>query len=247
MLIKLLQTEWFKLRKTNIIVIILSAPLLGFLMGLTMDTFDRFGDMEVNKWIITVLMINLPYALLLLPLISGVVASLVCRYEHQADGWKQLLTLPVSRGNVFFTKYVVVIMIVLVIQMFYLVAIFCIGMINGITDSFPLTMMLKSILGGWIAAFPLVALQLWMSILWKSFAAPLAINVIFTLPGILAVNSETYGPYYPWAQPFLLMYSLEEGMDSFFFVPMDQILTVVGGSFLLFFIGGFIYFNKKTI
>src|SRR5690625_1994906 len=124
MLIKLLQTEWFKLRKTNIIVIILSAPLLVFLMGLTMDTFDRFGDMEVNKWIITVLMINLPYALLLLPLISGVVASLVCRYEHQADGWKQLLTLPVSRGNVFFTKYVVVIMIVLVIQMFYLVAIF---------------------------------------------------------------------------------------------------------------------------
>lgn len=40
---------------------------------------------------------NLTYALLFLPLITGVLASAICRYEHQAGGWKQLVSLPVTR------------------------------------------------------------------------------------------------------------------------------------------------------
>src|SRR5690606_34498484 len=103
----------------------------------------------------------------------------------------------------------------------------------------------KSIFGGWIAAFPLVALQLWMSIVFKSFAAPLAVNVIFTLPSILAANSERFGPYYPWAQPFQMMYI--GNSNDVFFVPLDQLFIVVGGSFLLFFFGGLFYFQRKMI
>jgi lantibiotic transport system permease protein len=92
----------------------------------------------------------------------------------------------------------------------------------------------------------LVALQLWMSMIWKNFAVPFAINVIFTLPTILAVNSERFGPYYPWAQPFSMMY-IDGGSESVFFVPWNQVLTVVGGSFILFFFAGFWYFQRKAI
>lgn len=201
---------------------------------------------EINPWYLLVLTMNLTYSLLFLPLITGNLATAVCRYEHQAGGWKQLLALPVTRGRVFAAKYLLVILLVLAMQLLYLCAIFGVGKIIGFTDPFPMDVVWKSIIGGWVATFPLVALQLWMSILFKSFAAPLAVNVIFTLPTILAVNSERFGPYYPWAQPFLMMY-IGGNSDDVFFVPWEQIITVVGGSFVLFFVGGYLYFQRKMV
>lgn len=238
----LLQSEWYKLRKSKILSLVFVGPFIGLFLGLNVN----FGsDPEVNEWYVSLLYMNVTYALLFLPLITGVFASTICRYEHQAGGWKQLLSLPVSRVNVFVVKFILLMLIVFMIQLLYLGAIYVVGMLKGYTDPFPMTIVWKSIFGGWIAAFPLVALQLWMSIVFKSFAAPLAVNVIFTLPSILAANSERFGPYYPWAQPFQMMYI--GNPNDVFFVPLDQLFIVVGGSFLLFFFGGLFYFQRKMI
>lgn len=239
----ILQSEWYKLRKSKIIFLIIAGPLLGLFLGLVIH-YEI--PIEMNEWYLTLFAMNLTYSLLFLPLISGVFATTICRYEHQAGGWKQLLALPVTRGKVFFAKYLLVVLLVLVIQLLYLCTIYGVGVIKGFTDPFPMDVVWKCIIGGWVATWPLIALQLWMSILFKSFAAPLAVNVIFTLPSILAVNSERFGPYYPWAQPFLMMY-IGGSSDDVFFVPWEQLLTVVGGSFALFFLGGYLYFQRKMV
>lgn len=240
----LLRAEWFKLRKSNIIFILFVGPLVGLLLGLTANT-EMFPE-DSNSWINTLMVMNLTYALLFLPLITGVIASVICRYEHQAGGWKQLLALPVTRGKVFIAKYLVLIFVILVIQLLYLLSVITVGIIGGFTDPFPMEIVWKSALGGWVATLPLAALQLWMSLLFKSFAAPFAVNVIFTLPAILAINSEKFGPYYPWAQPFSMMH-IGGNQDDIFFVPWEQLLTVVGGGFLVFFIGGYFYFQRKAV
>lgn len=241
-MVSILHSEWYKLRKSKVIFIIFAGPLIGFFLGFVSDLGPSAG---INEWHLLLLSMNFTYALLFLPLISGVLASVICRYEHQAGGWKQLLALPVTRGKVYAAKYILLMLLVLAIQLLYLAAIYGVGMIKGYTDPFPIEIVWKSIFGGWIATFPLVALQLWMSTAFKSFAAPFAVNVVFTLPSILAVNSERYGPYYPWAQPFEMMHF--GSPNDIFFVPWEQLLTVVGGSFVLFFFGGFIYFQKKLI
>ncbi|MBU8880174.1 ABC transporter permease [Bacillus sp. FJAT-29790] len=243
-MLSILQSEWFKLRKSKIMSIIFAGPIIGLFIGLT-PNFPNI-DVEVNEWYLSLLSMNLIYALLFLPLITGVLASVICRYEHQAGGWKQLLASPVTRGRVFIAKYVILMILVLVVQLLYLGAVYVVAMMKGFIDPFPIEIVRKSIFGGWVATFPLVALQLWMSILFKSFAAPFAVNVIFTLPSILAVNSERFGPYYPWAQPFSMMY-IGGNTDDVFFVPWDQLLSVVGGSFILFFLGGYLYFQRKTV
>lgn len=243
-MLSILQSEWYKLWKSKTIPIILAGPLAGFLIGMTAS--KNPGGIEVNEWHITLLYMNLTYALLFLPLITGVLAGLVCRYEHQAGGWKQLLALPVTRGKVFIAKYLLIMLLVLVMQLLYLGAVFSIGMLQDFSDPFPIEIVWKSALGGWVATFPLVALQLWMSVMWKSFAAPFAVNVVFTLPAILAVNSKRFGPYYPWGQPFSMMY-VGGNTDDVFFVPWDQLLTVVGGSFILFFLCGYVYFQRKAV
>ncbi len=242
----ILSAEWFKLRKSKMVPIILAGPIIGLFIGLTSNLESNTQGLDVNHWYISLLSMNLTYALLFLPLIAGVFASLICRYEHQSGGWKQLLALPVTRGRVFAAKYILIVILVMAMQLLYLCSIFAVGMMKGYTDPFPMEIVWKCIFGGWVATLPLVALQLWMSIMFKSFAAPFAINVIFTLPSILAINSKTIGPYYPWAQPFSMMY-VGGNTDDVFFVPWDQLLTVVGGGFLLFFLGGYLYFQRKAV
>lgn len=151
-----------------------------------------------------------------------------------------------TRGKVFAAKYILLLLLVLVIQLLFFASLYVVGIRQGFTDPFPMQIVWKSLVGGWVATLPLVALQLWMAIMFKSFAAPFAVNVILTLPTILVVNSERLGSFYPWAQPFLMMYIGGDTSDTFF-VPWDQLLTVVGGSFLLFFIGGYIYFQRKAV
>ena len=242
-MLSILQSEWYKLRKSRIISIIFVGPLVALMIGLS---FNLDIKVEVNEWYLSLLSINLTYALLFLPLITGVLASVICRYEHQAGGWKQLLALPVTRGKVFMAKYVLLMLLVLVIQLLYLAAVYGVGVMKGFTDPFPIDIVWKSMLGGWVATFPLVALQLWMSVLFKSFAAPFAVNVVLTLPSILVINSECFGPYYPWVQPFSMMY-IGGNTDDIFFVPWDQLVIVVGGSFVIFLVGALWYFYRKPI
>lgn len=67
---------------------------------------------------------DLSYALLFLPLLTGVLASVIRRYEHHAGGCKQQLALPVTRRKVFIAKYVLLIILVLVIQLLYLSSVY---------------------------------------------------------------------------------------------------------------------------
>jgi len=240
-----LASEWYKFRKSGSLWALLAAPLMGFGGGL-ISGLDMLEGININQWYTPLFGANLVYGLLFLPLITGVWAGLVCRYEHQAGGWKQLLAAPVTRGQVFVAKYAVIMLLVLVMQLLYLAALYAAGRVQEITDPFPLDIVWKSIFGGWVAVFPLAALQLWMSMMWKSFAAPFVVNVIFTLPSILVVNSERFGPYYPWSQPFSMMY-IGGSTDDVFFIPWEQLLTVVGGSFVLFFLAGYIYFQRKSV
>jgi hypothetical protein len=104
-----------------------------------------------------------------------------------------------------------------------------------------------SVLGGWIACLPLAALQMAVSSAWSSFAAPMALNVVFTFPNILVANSADYGPYYPWVQPLLAMVPRTKESFGAFNVPAETLFLVILGSFVLFLAGGLIYFQRKAV
>lgn len=68
----------------------------------------------------------------------------------------------------------------------------------------------------------------------------------FTLPSILAINSERFGPLYPWAQPFFMMY-MQDDVSGLFFVPLSHFLLVTVGSFVIFLALGTWSFTRKAI
>lgn len=79
-MLSILQSEWFKFRHSKILFMILTVPLVGIFLGLT----NGLSDDRVNEWYLPLLTMNFTYGLLFLPLLTGVLASVICRYEHQA-------------------------------------------------------------------------------------------------------------------------------------------------------------------
>lgn len=235
-----LRSEFLKIRKTKITQLIVVSPIIC-----TIIAFSGGFAVSENEWLNSYYAMVFTHGTLFLPMITGIFACYVCRYEHLDGGWKQMLTLPIPRYQLYTVKFSMIMLLIGVMQLLFLPGLFLAGTVKGMSGSFPFELVLTSLLGGWIATFPLVALQLWVSTAWKSFAAPMAINVIFTFPSILAVNSERFGPYYPWSQPFLGMIPMQ-GPDSMFFFSIQTLVFVILGCFLVFFLGGLRMFLRRV-
>lgn len=241
---RLFRSEFLKLRKSAIWLLIFVSPLLSLLLGLGVSEMPELGQYQWNQ---TLAMMTVSHAILFLPLLTGIFSSFVCRYEHVGGGWKQLLSLPVSRKNVYIVKFLIVSLLIALTQLLFVMGLFFIGWLKGFPAEIPWDVIMTSVVGGWLACFPLLALQMFVSVAWSSFAAPLAVNVIFTIPNMLIVNSEKFGPYYPWAQPFLLMMPNSGENFGALNVPAETLLLVVFGSFMLFIVIGLGYFTRREV
>ncbi|CAM4512621.1 hypothetical protein FHS16_003391 [Paenibacillus endophyticus] len=244
---RLIAAERLKLSKSYIWVLALVSPLLSLAIGILVSP-DKFGmTNDQEKYALLVSSMASFHAMLFLPILTGILSAFVCRYEHVGGGWKQLLTLPVSRSGLYFAKFSIVASVLALTQLLFLAAVCAAAAYHGYAVSLPWETMLTGIGSGWLACLPLAALQLLVSVSWSSFAAPLVINVMLTIPNILVVNSERFAPFYPWAQPMLAMLSFSGEDFGAFALPLENVLITVLGSFVLFLAAGLLYFNRKEV
>ncbi|MBU9709660.1 ABC transporter permease [Paenibacillus sp. AK121] len=237
--VRLLSVERLKMAKSPVWLLALVSPAIAVLVGLLAN--------PGGNWLLLLAAMLTIHAMLFLPMLTAVFGSLVCRFEHGGGGWKQLMSLPLSRTGLYAAKLTIIMAMVGLTQLLFGGALLGVGAVQGMNGPIPWTVIAQSLLAGWVACLPLAALQLLVSFLWSSFAAPLALNFVFTVPNMLIANSQTYAPYYPWVQPLLAM--MPSGGDDFgaFMVPTDTLLMVVLGSFVLFALAGLTIFRYKEI
>lgn len=235
--------EWKKVRRSSIWLPTLSMPMLVILIGVVISR--NFGPVSHEwSWLLIYSEIVHIYAILLLPMTAGILASLCCRCEHLSGGWKQLLASPVSRTTVYASKFFYTLLFLALAQGLVFVAVLVDGFVFlHIKAPAPWHLLAKGFIGGWIATIPLAALQLWVSAWWKSFGAPFALNIIFTIPALAISNSSTYAPAYPWAQPMLAMLPTQNGIPNI--TPETALTVTLAG--ITFIIGGWLHFIKRDI
>lgn len=231
-------TEWRKIRSSSIWIPVLVAPILTFLIGMMIS---RRGE-RIDSWL-TLYRATIPiYAILFLPMLAGILASLCCRNEHLSGGWEQLLALPVKRSNVYIAKFLYVLLFLALAQILVLIGILLNGfMLFHIPATIPWTQFAKDFIGGWMASIPLAALQLWVATWWKSFGAPFALNIILTIPAMAVAHSHTYGPIYPWTQPMLAMLNSHQGIIN---VTSETLMTIVISG-IVFITVGLLHFTRR--
>ncbi|SEU24074.1 ABC transporter permease [Paenibacillus sp. NFR01] len=241
---RLCSAERLKLSRSHLWILVIASPAIAVLVGLLAD---RAADESVT-WRLLLSAMSAIHAMLFLPVLSGVFAAMLCRFEHGDGGWKQLLALPVRRTSVYLAKFAMTAGLLAAVQLLFLAALLAVGTLRGVPGPLPWQLIGASVFGGWFACLPLAALQLAVSQGWSSFGAPLALNVSLTLPNMLIANSDRFGPYYPWVQPLLAMspFSGDEAFGAFN-LPLETLMGVVLGSLVLFLAAGLIAFRRKAV
>lgn len=240
-----LEAEWLKIKRSKIWLLIFLGPMIGVMFAYlnffsNQDVF--MSDPEKNEWLKVWSQILLFYAPLIFPILAGVFAAMICRFEHVSDSWKKILSLPIRRSYIFLAKLCLVFLLLAVTQMVTFSIFLIAGWATNLQGSIPLNQLFRFFFCGWIAALPLATIQMIFSIWWSNFGSSLAINIGCALPAVLFANSS-YGQYYPWAQPILAMSPTDQSPIQS--IPMFYAFT--SGLLILALVIGIWNFHKKEV
>ena len=202
-----LRSEILKLKRTlSIYLCVLAAvfgPLMSFLEHLEPDEKLAQG----LPWIQHFIEGREPVCIALLPFYIILICALLMQIENRDKTWKQVLSSPQRKINIFFGKF-------LVLQIMVLLFLICYNFFTGLTGV-AIEMMDPAIYGGklelsriiavntqtWILSLGLSAIQFWLSLRFRNFVAPLGIGLVgwFLAPMMLFQFKTGLIEYYPYA------------------------------------------------
>ncbi|WP_339159958.1 ABC transporter permease [Paenibacillus sp. FSL W8-0186] len=179
MLLRSLHADFLKIRRKGIWFLVFLAPIglvtmQGLNFGLRFDyILRRYGD-DLWGGLIENIEFFVPMALFLG---CTLISSLVANIEHQMSSWKQLLALPVSRSSVFLAKFTMCVIVLSISCLLLPVFTAGLGLLLGFQTPLPIRELLTMGFYPYLAAWPLLALQLWLSLTFRNQALPVSIGI----------------------------------------------------------------------
>lgn len=203
------KAEILKCRKTAAYWLTLIAgvfiPLVsGIMMVARQDHFiKRLGD---DPWRNLMNMNWQPAAAFFLPMYVILVTSLVVQVEFRNNAWKQVYATPRSYADIYFSKFVVVHLLVLASLIAFNITMVLTGVIantvNGGYKFFatpvPVKEMLTVTAKMYASVLGMTAIQYWISMRLKNYIAPLGIGLALLVTALIIMTWEKI-VYYPYA------------------------------------------------
>ena len=218
MLLRCMRAENRKLHASPIWVLFFLLPVISAAYG-TVNYLGNLGILSAS-WYSLWTQHTLFYSLFFFPAMVAIYASYLWRLEHLGHNWNLIMSAPVRPFALFLAKFIVVVKLVLLTQLFiFFLYCFCGKVFAGLPGWPPLEtlgFLLRGVLGG----LSVVALQLILSMLIRSFAIPIFVSLFGGIIGMLA-TSKGSGLYWPYA---LMQY----GMNS------NKSTDVLSGNYLSF-------------
>ena len=203
MLLNCIQCEKMKLKHSHMWIAFVLIPLLPSVMG-TMNYLQNLAVLK-SEWFSlwtqeTLFYSNFFYA----PLIA-IYCGYLWRIENRNKNRHLLMTMPVPVRNIFLGKLMSIAKITLFTQLWVFALFFITGKLLSFEGMPPVSVLLYA-LRGTLGALVIAALQLLLSSIIRSFAAPVAIAIFGAVTGMLMSNSR-YGIFYPYSLMVLGMNS----------------------------------------
>ncbi len=201
MLLACIKSEQIKIRRSFIWIAFVLTPLIPTVMG-TQNYLNNIALLK-SEWFSLWTQETLFYSNFFFAPLIAIYCSYLWRMENQNKNRHMLLTQPVPVRNVFLGKFITILKITFFTQ-FWVFLLFLISgklvALPGLPPAQTFIYTLRGLLGGAVIA----ALQLLISMVIRSFAAPIAIAVVGSISGLIAANSD-YGLYYPYSLMMLGM------------------------------------------
>lgn len=138
---------------------------------------------------------------------SSIVASMMAGIEHQTNAWKQIFALPVKKRDVYFAKYLVLFLMILTASFLVWIGTALLGLGLGFGPDVPWAAAAKNSFFPMLAAMPVLAVQLWLSMTYENQGISLTVGILGMIVAMYggAMQSAdwiiwTWANGYPWKE-----------------------------------------------
>lgn len=163
-----------------------------------------------------------------------ILTSFMASIENETNSWKQLISLPVSKMNVYLSKFTVLAFFLFLSSVLLMVFTIAFGVFLDLGEQTPFVEIVKYSFYPYFAALPILALQLWIATVSQNQGIPITTGVL----GVIFVYSAMVLPdWMIWKWP-----SLTNEWNE----PMINVLLGIGVGILLY-MAGMIDFTRRDV
>lgn len=155
----------------------------------------------------------------------AILTSFMASIENETNAWKQLISLPVSKMSVYLSKFLVLGSLLFVSSLLLGVFSLGYGILLNLGDQIPYLELLKYSFYPYLAALPVLALQLWISSVSQNQGIPITTGVLGV---IFAYSAFILPDWMIWKWP-----SLMNEWDE----PLINVMLGIGVGTLLYIVG----------
>ena len=197
MMLQLYNAERMKLRRSPIWLVFIIVPAVPAFLG----TMNYLNNIEIlrSEWFSLWTQHTLFTSYFFLPILLGLYCSYLMRLEKNNRNLTKLLTLPISRKELFVAKLLSAGKIILFTEVWIGVLFLISGKIAGLTAKPPVGSLVIWCLFGTLGGIAMAALQLIVSLLCDSFALPVGISFAGGISGLMVMSKGG------WMYPYSLM------------------------------------------
>ncbi|PKQ38211.1 MAG: hypothetical protein CVT59_03005 [Actinobacteria bacterium HGW-Actinobacteria-1] len=238
--IGLIAADWRRMRGTWILPLTVLGPLgvtlLGVILFLLRGEYmlKPFLAGEVSGWRVAIDQLGMVH-IFALGLGAALIASMIVDVEHRSDIWKQLFGMPVSRAKTYVVKFAWAAVLLAVSSALMSVGYAAI-MVWQDLGPLPWADLARAAWLPWVAALPLLALQLLLSTAIKNQAVPLAAGIVAPMFGM---GMSRIPAWMPWRLMTEAMTSVAGGAaaggpgEALTWYSQSQVVSASGLSILV--------------
>jgi len=152
-------------------------------------------------------------AALILPVYVILLNNVLAQIEFRNNTWKQVYATPRSYADIFFSKFLVMHLLLILFFIFFNLFVLLSGyLITTLNDGYPFSshaiawkQLLQLSVRIYIAVLTICAVQFWLSVRFKNFIVPIRVGIGLLITGLVLMDWEKI-IYYPYMYPTLLFF-----------------------------------------
>ena len=145
----------------------------------------------------------------------------IANIEDETNAWKQQLALPISKIGLYTAKFLTIAFFLVVASSLLALFTLIYGLTLDFTQSVPVKELMKRSFYPMFAAMPILALQLWLSLVCKTPSIPTTTGIVQFL---LTYSAHSLPDWTPWKWVLLLEPRLNVGLG----ITIGAVILIIG-------------------
>ncbi|MEN8906921.1 MAG: ABC transporter permease [Clostridiales bacterium] len=242
----LIKSEFGKLKRSSIWIVSIIIPIIINIF-LFIDLFLRYDNLIVaarkkglNSWELLIKENSGPLMWLnFISVFIAVIAIMVYQVEYDQGSMKSMLSLPISKMKIFFTKFIIIFSFSCIIVTINTIGLVLVGFIMNFPEKLEILIFIKYFAFQCLGIMGIVAIHNWISSLFKNPIVPITIAVSGFIVSLgLPHELPEVAKFFPYSHP---IHSVE--------FRFDTNVALIGGiaTTIIFFTIGIIEFSQRDI